>query len=334
MASTRAQRRRRYALWSLALAVVFLGSLFARDVSRSAHGAVSPRRSENRDFAALANALISQENSFDQRFSYLVTHGENLSRPIFYSRLTQLEAQLPTLSTESELASSPSLAHHVNNSLDTLTGVRVEDYATLLSSVASSLSLPWTSSTGSGAPSTVANAQASLVSTTGAWDVDRFALVREPGRVSLPATTDLMGTLDVSGALSTLANSPSLAVTRGIGITAILINPAPLPAPSGELLLPPSSSMRLGVTVTNASFVLQRVAFSYTFVQTNGARTSQSQTMTVTLGPLGSYAFVPKLVTVTSGERAALTLDVSGAPAGPSMTTSRHYLVIVSPSGN
>jgi hypothetical protein len=45
---------------TLALAVTLLVLLFARDVSRSAHGAVAPRRSENLSFAALANSLLVQ----------------------------------------------------------------------------------------------------------------------------------------------------------------------------------------------------------------------------------------------------------------------------------
>ncbi len=321
-------------LWTVALVVLLLGSLFVRDVNRSAHGAVSPRRAENRNFAALASTLITQENQFDQHLDYLLTNGQTLSRPVFEARLAQLDQQLPNWLNQASLVASPVLAHRVNSSLAALTNVRVGDYQLILTDVASSLQLPWSATGPVNLDLSARAAQASLVSSNAAWGRDRWALVREPGRVTLPATSDSVGTMDLSSAVVALATSPSLGVTRGIGITAILVSPSPLPAAPGELLLPPSRSIRLGITVTNASYVRQNIAVSYTFVQTNGARTSQTQTMTTTLGPLGSYAFVPKLLAAVSGERGELTIDASGAPAGAKMSTSRHYLVIVSPSGN
>jgi hypothetical protein len=321
-------------MWSLALVVILVAVLFVRDINRSAHQASSPRRSENRNFAALARSLIEQENLFDQRLDYLLLNGQTLSRPDFTSRLAQLDQELPTWLTQATLLLTPVLAHHVNTSLATLTVARVNDYQSLMSDIASALSLPWTSSTVLNPSESVATAQDSLVTSVKTWSTARRALDKEPGRVSLPNTSDLVGSLDLSVVFSSLTHAPSLAVTRGIGITAVLVDPSPLPAPVDELLLPPTRSVRLGITVTNASYVLQPVALTYTFVQSNGARASQSQTMTTTLAPLGSFAFVPKTLSATSGERAELTIAVSGAAAGAKMSTTRHYLVIVSPSGN
>jgi hypothetical protein len=316
------------------LVLVLLGALFARDVIRSAHDASSPRREENRNFAALATVLIEQENQFDQHLDYLLSTGQGLSRAHFEARLEQLDQQLPDWLTQASFLDSPALAHHVNNSLATLTDQRAGDYQVILRAAASVLQLPWTATSSATPASNWRSAQASLVTSTTAWGTQRRSLVREPGRVTMPATTDLVGTMDLSSTLAALVASPSLEVTRGIGITAVLVRPSPLPAPAGELLLPPTRSIRLGVTVTNASYVRQRVALAYTFIETNGARTRQSQTMTTTLGPLESYAFEPKLLTAVSGERAVLSIDVSGAPAGAHMSTTRHYVVIVSPSGN
>jgi hypothetical protein len=321
-------------LWTVTLVVLLLGSLFARDVIHSAHGAISTRRAEDRNFAALANVLVTQENQFDEHLEYLLSTGQSLSRAHFEARLQQLEQQLPTWLTQASLLDEPVLAHHVNSDLASLTETRVNDYQSLLANVATSLQLPWSPTPARDVTQSPQSAQASLVTSTATWSRDRWALVREPGRVTLPTTSDQVGTLNLSSALANLAASPSLQVTRGIGVTAVLVDPSPLPAPSGELLLPPTGSIRLGITVTNASYVRQNVAIRYTFVQTNGARTSHAQATTTTLGPLGSFAFVPRDVATVAGERAQLTIDVSGAPAGPGMSTSRHYLVIVSPSGN
>ena len=321
-------------LWSVTIVVLLFGTLFVRDVIRSAHGAVGTRRAENRNFAALANVLITQENQFDAHLDYLLGSGSTLTRPNFEARLEQLDQQLPNWLTQASLLQRPALAHHVQSTLASLTATRVRDYQEILTNVAVSLQLPWSTPSLDPVVGSVAQAQTSLVATSALWGVDRWALVHEPGHVRLPATSDVLGTLNLSSALTNLSASPLLEVTRGIGITAVLVTPAPLPSPAGEVLLPPTGRIRLGVTVTNASFVRQKVAITFTFAQTNGARTSQSQTMTATLGPLGSFAFVPKAVMALAGERGQLTIDARGAPAGPKMSTSRHYLVIVSPSGN
>ncbi len=316
------------------LVVIFVGSLFVRDVIRSAHGAIGTRRAENRNFAALANVLITQENAFDQHLDYLLRTGSTLTRVNFDARLAQLDQQLPDWSTQASLLEKPPLAHHVQSTLAALTMTRVSDYQDILADVATSLQLPWPATAPVSVTQSVERAQASLVATTATWRVDRWALAREPGHVVLPVTSDQVGRFDVPGALANLAASPLLDVTRGIGVSAVLVVPSPLPAPTGEILLPPTGTIRLGITVTNASYVLQKVAVTYTFVQTNGARTSQTQTMAAVLDPLGSYAFVPKVVTTVSGARGELTIVAKGAPAGPGMSTTRHYLVIVSPSGN
>jgi len=334
VATTRAQRRRRSVVVTIVVVVVLLAILFARDINRSAHQSSSPRRSENKSFAALANVLITQENQFDQRLSYLLDNGSGLSRVDFGARLAQLDGQLLTWLNEGQQLTSPVLAHHVNVTLATLTTERVGDYQALLSRIAATLRLPWQASTLLDTGLSTARAQASLVTTSDTWNIARWSLVKEPGRVTMPETSDGVGTLDLGSVLDVLEHSGTLAVTRAITISAVLVSPASLPAPSGELLFPPAREIRLGVTVTNRGYVLQPVTMTFTFQQTNGAKTVQSQTMSTTLGPLSSFAFVPKLLVTTAGERATLSINVSGAPLETNLTSSRHYLVIVSPSGN
>jgi hypothetical protein len=96
VARTRAQRRRHSVFLTIALVATFVVLVFARDVSRSAHDAITNERSENRSFAGLANTLITQENAFDTRAARLLRNGGTLTRPIFDARLQQLDQQLPT----------------------------------------------------------------------------------------------------------------------------------------------------------------------------------------------------------------------------------------------
>ena len=77
MARTRAQRRRHSFWLGVAAVITLLVLLFARDVTRAAHNSLSPRRSENRSFAALASSLIAQENNLDLRLRYLGATGDD-----------------------------------------------------------------------------------------------------------------------------------------------------------------------------------------------------------------------------------------------------------------
>jgi hypothetical protein len=176
-------------------------------------------------------------------------------------------------------------------------------------------------------------AQASLVLTSQQWSTRRWSLAREPGRVVLSATSRGVALLQLSSVLQTLKTSPTLVATRGVGIAAVSITPAPLPASAGELLLPPVGSVHLGVSVSNGNYIDQPISLTVTMIPLNGRGLRQSQTMTTVLGPLGSFAFIPKLLTTQASERATLIIKVAGAPSAINMTRSRTYRVIMSPSG-
>jgi len=315
----------------LALSATLVVLLFAHDITRSAHSAADLRRSENRSFGVLANGLLGQESEFDQRLSYLLTNGQTLTRPVFAARLNQIAQQLPVLANEAVLLRRPVLAHNVNAVLTQLTEQRVDDYQVLLDTVARSLGLPWTVLN---TTFTTRVAQASLVTTSGEWAFARRSLVKEPGRVKMIANATSMGTMDLTSQLAILANAPSLSLRRGIGIAAVSVDPAPLPAPNGTLILPPVSSIHLGVSVSNAAYVKQAVALTVLFTPANPRRPRQIQRLVATLGPLQSFAFVPTRLATAVSEKATLTISISGAPSGANMTRIRIYHVTMSPSGN
>lgn len=318
------------------MVISLLALLFARDVNRAAHNSSSPRRSENRSFGVLASTLISQENSFDVRFRYLLTNGETLSRQVFSARLTQLADQLVMWPTEAAQLRQPKLAHNVNGVLSQVTEQRFDDYQAIVTDVGESMrlpsgTLPWpTSILGVVDTNT---AQASLFSTSQEWASRRFSLAREPGHVKLSATTNGVALMHLSTALQVLRDSPTLVATRGVGIVAISVTPAPLPAAAGELLLPPASSVHLGISVLNGNYIDQPISVTVTLIPQNGRGLRQSQIMNTVLGPLQSFAFVPKLLQTQASERATLIIKVAGAPSALNMTRSRTYRVVMSPSG-
>ena len=330
MARTRAQRRRQTLYLTLALAATLIVLLFARDVTRSAHGAIGPRRSENRSFGALANVLIAQENVFDAHLAYLLAHGETLSRPVFAARLKQLNQLLPTWTTEAGLLRRPKLAHSVNDALVQQTEQRVDAYQSMFTTIARRLTLPWPA-----VPATslvVTDPVQTLVATSLQWGIDRRSLVREPGLVHLDALTTSSATIYSGAGVTQLVAAPSLALVRGIAIAAVAVKPSPLPAVAGELLLPPVASVHLGVSVLNAAYATQPVTLVVTFHPSVGP--VQRQVLTVTLGPLASYAFVPKNLATRPSERGTLVISLTGARAASNMTRSRTYQVRMSPSGN
>ena len=315
---------------SVALALTVLVLLFARDINRSAHGALGPRRSENRSFAQMVSGLVTQENLFDTRLAYLLVHGGSLSRPIFAARLDQLALELNDWSNQATLLRHPVLAHHVNDVVATLTQQRVDDYQNLLSSLAARLQLPWRR-----APSgrlVVSDPGRSLLTTVQQWNVARWSLVAEPGRVALAALSDAAATYDVATGLAPLVGAASLAPTRAIAISAVEVTPAPLPAAPGTLLLPPVTSVQLGISVTNAAYINQPVTLVVVVRSSRGA--TQREVLHAVLGPLQSYAFASGSFATTADERATLSITVSGAAPAPGERTTRNYSLRLSPSGN
>jgi len=328
VARTRAQRRRHTLLITLALVVTFGFLVFGRDVSRSAHNASAPRRSEDRSFAALANTLITSENSFDGRLHRLLAQGGTLRRSVFDARLNQLAQQLSGWQISADQLARPKLAHHINDTLNDLTQQRVDDYETLLGNIASALKLPWSQSAGVA----VVNPAASLVATSKQWNVDRFALVREPGRVHLHKTSSLAAAYFVTNGTSALAQAPSLVLVRAIGIGALRVTPAPLPAVTGVLLLPPVTSVKLGVSVVNMGYDYQPVKITVRVTPLNARGAAFVQSMTTVLGPLQAYAFVPKSFRTTASEQARVQLILTGAPGAAGMVTQETYRLEMSPS--
>jgi hypothetical protein len=331
VARTRAQRRRHSLFLTIALAVTLVVLVFARDVARSAHGAITTQRSENRSFAGLANALIVQQNEFDLRLARLLEIGSSLSRPVFDARLDQLDQQLSYWSTAAELLRRPKLAHDVNDKIADITESRVDDYEAIIARVARTLTLPAPSPSDVGA--SVRDPAQSLLGTVVTWNRDRFALRREPGEVRLDALTSSSATYFSQSGVTSLTASSSLAVTRGIGIAAVSVHPSPLPARHGVLLLPPITQIRLGVSVVNTGFVEQSLTLVVTMTPTNGPLAANRQRFHVELAPLQSYAFIAREIQVVPSERATLDIRISGAPASFNMTRSKRYRVEMSPPG-
>jgi hypothetical protein len=195
--------------------------------------------------------------------------------------------------------------------------------------VAHDLQLPWNVQYSA----TIVNPAVSLIETSKSWNMDRFALRKEPGTVRLDATSaETAQYFDKNGANA--LQSTSLALVRAVDIAAVRVNPSPLPSKSGVLLLPPVTSVQVGVTVVNDSYDNQPITFTVQVIPLNNRGASFSQRMTTTLGPMGAFAFVPKILTTVPSEQARIIFHVIGARAAVGKLTTETFRLEMSPSGN
>jgi len=314
---------------AIALVVTLVLLVFGREVSRSAHQENSARVSENLSFASLATNLLGQENSFDTQLTTLLTTGSRLGRANFSVQFSELTQELSSWRAVAGLLKTPVLSPDLNVTLSDDTLTRVDDYDTVLAYVAQALSLSGP------APSpttpTLGAAQLSLAQTAASWGADRHLLADAPGHVTLGALTTSVATLNVPQDVTTLAASPGLAATRAIVISAIEVQPAPLPAAALTLLLPPTSTMQVQVAVSNLRQIVQPVSLS--LVLTSAAGSVQRVTLTQTLSPGTSFAFASHVFSVFDGEKATMTVTLEGVPATSGLTHERTYTVDVSSSG-
>jgi hypothetical protein len=174
----------------------------------------------------------------------------------------------------------------------------------------------------------------SLYNTALSWNKERFGLRHDPGTVRLDALQRSSAKLFMTYGVTILKSSPSLTVVREIGIAAVSVVPAPLPARHGVLLLPPVTKIKLGVSVVNAEFVTQRVTLEITMSPSNGPLPAQRQTFHIRLAPLQSYAFAPRDIAVVPSERATLDIRITGAQGGLNLPRSKRYRVELSPAGH
>lgn len=326
MARKRTRRRRQSILWSSAVIASLLVLIFARDISRTAHGDVRAVRSENQSFAVLSNNIISQENSIDSSITALLVRGAHFNRAQLSAQLTTLNDTLRVLPAQASQLRNPVLVSGINGKLATWCQVRARAYSSLLSDVARSLTLPWPT----GPALSERQTSIALRTTTAQWNALTRSLVKQPGHVVLTSFSDFSGLLDVGALTREMAITPSLQLARSLSIAAVSVSPAPFPATKGDLEIVGGSPLVVGVSVLNGSYALQPATVTATLVSSTGLTTTRREE--ATLGPRGAFAFSDLTFTPLSGERATLRIVVTGAPATPGHSTVRTYSVHVAPA--
>ncbi len=329
MARSRAYRRRRFVTIVVALAVLAaFGVLFTRDVFRSAHDVTTARQSEDTSFARMANDVVNRQNFFDSSLVTLLSTGSSMTRPLFAAQLSKLANEVSSWSTAGAQLIVTGADHQLALTMEQLLSERSVDFATLLGVVATKLALPF--ATPVDPTRTPQVAQQNLVATSRQWRSLQYSLVHGPRRVTLLAPSAASASIRLGSALANLVASPLLSVSRGVAITAVRVDPAPLPAVPGTLLLPPVTSIALGITVTNTAYVDQPVTLLITWTPIGVLGRPQHETLTGVVGPLRSLALVPRAISTLANESATLTIGVRGVATPIGMSRTRTYRVKVS----
>lgn len=333
MARKSAVRRKRQFQVLTALLVLAVIVVFGRDVLRAAHDSRSARESRNTSFATLATAIISSSSSLDHDTISLLDSAPSMSRSTLLTSWTELEKRARDVLQSAEHAREPSIETGINEKLTSVMTLRIAAWETIRQSVEGPLGVPGVTTP----PSGVLNqAVANLQTANTAWERAHGALRHRPGHVRLPLGAWTLPTLDVPGlvhaAITTLALRPNAIVA----INAVSMNPQPLPSGSAgatALVLLPTSSVELGVSVRNSSTTDTTITVHATLTPTNRLGKVVTLSATSSLRASSNTAVLFSEVPITPGERAILRVWVSGAAPTSKGAANRIYTVKVASAG-
>jgi hypothetical protein len=260
----------------------------------------------------------------EAHLSTLINVAPSLSRTDFLARLKGLNLYVTGVAQSARLLRGHALAGNVNNVLGDLVLARATAYENLCTDIAHRAQLPWPRTALQGPSETV------LATTARTWRVALASARQQPGLHHLHdfSTSGVLVSTTISRALA----APSLRVHRGLGIMAVWMKPVPLPAAIGQVLLPPTHHLTIGVSVKNFEMVHQPSAVTVTVTPQGRRGQRVSARQTATLAGTSGFAFVLPNLNVSPGEHAIVRVSVGGAPAAAGYTVTRVYHLMVAAS--
>ncbi len=308
--------------------VTVLVLALARDITRAAHDNVGSRAIQNQSFGALADAYVGRSDALASQLTALLASAST-SRVAFGAQLNQITTAAANLVQNAATLRSPVIAGNEQQRVIDVIDGRAAVLTSTATTVASSLALPLSPRGVVRSPGALAAAAAE---TNRQWAKARGVLLAQPGHVRLAASVCPLATFDVAGALSSLEASPSLALHRHLVVSAVSATPSPFPSAAGQWLLPPGTTLDVGVTVSNEAYALQNYAIAVTFTPTNGLGTAYASTFRGALGPLASAAVLPATIPTVPGESGIVKIVLTGSPTPENGSDRRTYRVFVSTS--
>ncbi len=329
MAFPRSKLRRRRYRFAVALVVTVLVVVVGHDITRAAHADPQSRTIQNTNFAAIANAMVTQSDALGQQLVLTLNEAPSKSRLWLGSQINALVVSAQNLEEHATALSTPVIAA---NEQERVRAVLLERTATIeqvAAVLSTSLALPVLTGVPASSPAAIVNLSRE---SDRRWLAAQSVLLGEPGHVHLVDSVFPLSNYALGTALSNVSQAANLQLQRSITISAVAVQPSPFPAAVGQLVLPPVTSFTLGVTVTNEAYVLQPYAVSVSVRPTSGGGGAFLQTFSGNLGPSASYAVLPDTITVLPGERAIVTIQVSGAGVSLNGGDQKRYQLVVSTS--
>jgi hypothetical protein len=319
------RRRRRFLVLSSVVFIV-LATVFIRDVVHAARESETNRSALNRSFAVLVNANLREQNAIDVDTLNLLRSAKSLSRSAFESSLAVLHQRVDRVREAAAQLSTPRLAGDINLRFIQVTSDRAAAWNDLAEILEVSLRIPHRDSHRVFSVRTTAE---DIQTSNATWEQLRGQLRSEPGSVRLHESRWGLGSLteqDVAR-VSRLANLQPLSAAA---ISAIAIDPQPLPSRSAQIVLLPKTSIGIGVSVRNTGRVTSTLSITVATRWRRAAPVTVTARRTVAAGTSVAVVF-PEIPTYP-GMRGTLSVRVTGAaPAFPGATT-RQYSVKVAPS--
>ncbi len=326
MARSRSKRRRQNIGIVVAVALTATIITLAHDVNRLSAQSSANRASIDRNFAALATTLLSDEDRFGSSLATTLSSGPTASRAQFTNSLTALMDQGRALQQRAAILQHPEVSGGVQDTLIFVSDLRWSASKQLLETISARLALPG-----------IAHASASLHSlgskfrhADAMWASARRTFRRDSSHVRLPKSVFALSHAPLVAYVSALEASTSLAVQRSLSIEAVSVNPAPLPAAPGQWTLLATSPLSIGVSVRNQEYVDQNFVLHLSLTPLNGVAVQLQFAGRV--GPNSSVATSFNSLVVIPSERANVKIWLTGTPIGPHAVGVRRYHVSVASS--
>jgi len=321
-------RRRRYRV-AVALVITVLIVVVGHDITRAAHADEQSRTIQNTNFAAIANAMVTQSDDVGQQLVTTLNQAPTKSRLWLGSQINALVVAAQNLEEHATVLSTPVIASNEQERVRAVLLERTASVEQVGAALSASLALP----VPTGVPAASPAAIVSLARESDRrWLAAQAVLLREPGHVHLVDSVFPLSNYALGTTLANLSQAATLQLQRSITISAVAVQPSPFPAAAGQLVLPPVTSFTLGITVTNQSYVDQPYAVSVSVRPTSGGGAAFHQKFSGNLGPSASYAVLPDTVAVLPGERATVSIQVSGAGVSVNGGDQKRYQLVVSTS--
>ncbi len=316
------------------LVVAIVAAFVVGALSQVNRGSGPYRRTVDRGFAALASTAALRSDATGQMLETIVSGGPSLGRVSFFATLGSVASQSTSEAGDLESSASPMPADDAGARCLSALAARASASSTI-SSVLEGLVGGATGQTFVSPDQTLAALQSAATTLAGAdadWAGCRRALRRSPGTPTLGASRwitkpALWSDAALAQLVYDVATSRSLLAVHALAITAVSIDPAPLPSP-GAALVPVTNTLVVHVTVADQGNV-DEPAVQVRATLLGGPASPAPQSAIVAIGAGRAMAVVLGPFTVTPGT--GYTLQLTAAPpSGAGAATSTQALQVAS----